>query len=157
MPSAPSLYDDDDDIVTKRRRSSSRSSSSSSSSGHHHHHHHSSANANYQKKFDESVGAEIAARRMMKWAVRIAIYGILCGAIAFLWNQNVQMRRTLANYEGTNAVLASELSKAKAERDDLLLQVQTLENDNAEQAETNRILLETLDRASGKIPEGAEQ
>ena len=148
---SPSLYDDDD-IVTKPHRSSrsssSRSSSSSSSSsGHHHHHHSSSANANYQKSFDSAVGADIAAQRLPRWAVRIVIYAVLIAACFVLLKMNMQLKRDLANYEGTNAVLAAENAKMREEKKDLLLEIESLEGDKQELSDINRVLRETIEKA----------
>ena len=131
-------------------KSATSESSSSSSSGHHHHHHHSGANANYQRKFDESVGAEIAARRMVLWATRMAIVAVLAGGCVFLWHQNAQLKRDIANLKGTNAVLFSEAAKAQEEKKDLLLEVQTLESDKAELSDVNRTLREALEKMVGQ-------
>lgn len=75
---------------------------------------------------------------------RIAIWTVVFAAIGvgvfFLWRDRQQLRRQLANYEGTNAVLFSQVSNLKAEKEDLLLEIQRLEGSNKQLTEINEAL-----------------
>ena len=86
---------------------------------------------------------------MVLWATRMAIFAVLAGGCVFLWHQNAQLKRDIANLKGTNAVLFSEAAKAQEEKKDLLLEVQTLESDKAELSEVNRTLREALEKVVG--------
>lgn len=73
-----------------------------------------------------------------------ALVGVGSVAVLF-WTRNKNLNRSLANYEGTNYVLASQVSKLEAEKKDLLIELEKLQNENNELREINDILRKAVE------------
>jgi len=85
------------------------------------------------------------ARKMTQFAIFVAVL-VGVGSIAVIfWSRNKSLNRSLANYEGTNYVLASQVSKLEAEKKDLLLELEKLQNENKELREINDILRKAVE------------
>lgn len=136
-----------DDIVPElhHHHHSTSSSTSQSSSSHHRHHSHSGAGSFYQGSVSRSSAADRLARRMTHFAIFVAVL-VGVGSVAVLfWTRNKNLNRSLANYEGTNYVLASQVSKLEAEKKELLIELEKLQNENKELREINDILRKAVE------------
>lgn len=82
---------------------------------------------------------------MTHFAIFVAVL-VGVGSVAVLfWTRNKNLNRSLANYEGTNYVLASQVSKLEAEKKDLLIELEKLQNENNELREINDILRKAVE------------
>lgn len=156
--SAKSLYNDDDsdDIVdTRSHRHHHHSSSSSSSSSHRHHH--SGANSRFQEITSSASNAEIALRRLPGIVIRLVIFAVLAVLCFTLWKQTRELKRNLANYEGTNAIMNQQAVKFEAEKKALLLEAENLRHDLEEQKEIVRALRIAIENAASDTADGAEE
>ncbi len=82
---------------------------------------------------------------MTHFAIFVAVL-VGVGSVAVLfWTRNKNLNRSLANYEGTNYVLASQVSKLEAEKKELLIELEKLQNENKELREINDILRKAVE------------